>query len=529
MIKKNSSLFLFLLFLYSIFCALQLGVTWDTFFYYELGKDRLDYLLTLGNDESFKKIPHGKYLPGAYSTISAFFIQFFPKAFIVEALYFFNLIFSFLTVVGIYKISKYLFNKEIGRITFLICFFNPIFFGHMAMNHNDTIVSFANIWFFYLLLKYFKKQNNGYKQNKYIFLSGICLGLGLGVRSSFLVTIFPILIFVAINSFFSKSLFIKNFSLKKFVLDTLKVFLIAYLFMVLFWPHTHSNIFVIPFQLALEGLSYGFGVPFIMLNGEFFLTNEFPKNYLFKNLFFKTPEFIILSYLIFLFLFKKISEQFNSLFGDFYNKIFLIFFVILFPNFLLLLSPYSPYDGVRFFLYLIPYISIIPAILFFFILKNLKSFFNKLIFSSLLFFTFFALFNFFYLTPYHYVYLNTFAGKTTYHSLKFENDYWGVSTKKLISKIEKNLAEFNNIPVKFATCGIEEKAQITYLKKVKSLNFKMVKNSDDYDFIIMNNRVPFDQEKDLTRIKTCFQKFQGVDIIKIKARDLVISKIVRKE
>mgnify|MGYP004080917463 CR=1 FL=1 len=57
MIKKNSSLFLFLLFLYSIFCALQLGVTWDTFFYYELGKDRLDYLLTLGNDESFKKIP----------------------------------------------------------------------------------------------------------------------------------------------------------------------------------------------------------------------------------------------------------------------------------------------------------------------------------------------------------------------------------------------------------------------------------------------------------------------------------------
>ena len=79
MIKKNSSIFLFVLILYSIFCSIQLGVTWDTFFYYELGKDRLDYLLSLGNDDSFKRVPHSKYLPGAYSTISAFFVQFFPK------------------------------------------------------------------------------------------------------------------------------------------------------------------------------------------------------------------------------------------------------------------------------------------------------------------------------------------------------------------------------------------------------------------------------------------------------------------
>ena len=52
---------------------------------------------------------------------------------------------------------------------------------------------------------------------------------------------------------------------------------IAYFFMILFWPQTHENIFTKPFLLALEGLSYGFGVPFIMINGEIFLTQEFPK------------------------------------------------------------------------------------------------------------------------------------------------------------------------------------------------------------------------------------------------------------
>ena len=50
-----------------------------------------------------------------------------------------------------------------------------------------------------------------------------------------------------------------------------------------------------------------------------------------------------------------------------------------------------------------------------------------------------------------------------------------------------------------------------------------------YDFIIMNNRVVFDKKKDSKKIETCFQKFEGEDIIQIKARDLVISKITKKK
>ena len=80
-----------------------------------------------------------------------------------------------------------------------------------------------------------------------------------------------------------------------------------------------------------------------------------------------------------------------------------------------------------------------------------------------------------------------------------------------------------------ATCGIEQKAQIKHLKKIKNLNFRMVNNNENYDFIIMNNRVVFDKKKDSKKIETCFQKFEGEDIIQIKARDLVISKITKKK
>ncbi len=525
---KNSIFFLGILVVYSLFCLTQLGVTWDTFFYYEMGKDRLDYLFSLGNDESFKRIPHSKYLPGMYSTLAAFFSQFFPKEYLVFSLYFFNFTFSFFAIVGVYKISKELFNKIIGKITFLICFFNPIFFGHMSINPNDTIVAFANIWFFYLLLNYFKMQKDKNKKNKYIILSGLCLGLGLGVRSSFFVTILPFFIFAIINYFFSKSLFEKKFSSKNFFIDALKVLSIAYLLMVLFWPHTHENIFLMPLKLAIEGLSYGFGVPYIMLNGDIYLTQEFPKNYILTNMLFKLPEFILASYLIFIFLFYKISKNLKKSFKSFDLKIFLIFFIIIFPNILILLSPYSPYDGLRFFLYLIPFISIVPAILLFFLFKNLKNIIYKAVFFVQLALLIFLTLNFFALTPYHYVYLNIFAGKSSAHSNKFENDYWGVSTKKLISKIRKNKKIYKNSLIKFTTCGIEEKAQVKYLKEIKGLKYKMVKNSEDYDFIIMNNRIVFQQSGDPKEIKTCYEKFSGNDILNVKSRDLSISKITEK-
>ena len=140
----------------------------------------------------------------------------------------------------------------------------------------------------------------------------------------------------------------------------------------------------------------------------------------------------------------------------------------------------------------------------------------------------FLTYNFFALTPYHYVYLNILAGKSEAHSNKFENDYWGISTKKLISKIENNEKISKNSLIKFTTCGIEEKAQIKYLKKINGLKYKMVKNSEDYDFIIMNNRIVFQESENSKKTKTCYEKFSGNDVVSIKSRGLSISKITGK-
>ena len=51
-----------------------------------------------------------------------------------------NLFFSLGAIFGVGKFGKELFNKKVGKIIFLILFFYPIFFGHMAINGKDTII-----------------------------------------------------------------------------------------------------------------------------------------------------------------------------------------------------------------------------------------------------------------------------------------------------------------------------------------------------------------------------------------------------
>ena len=117
--KKVNFIFLLALFLYSSYCVTQLGMTWDVGFHHELGKARLDYLFSLGSDKASEKILASsesiwshKFYPGVYATISTFFTFFLSKKYVIESIYLVNLIFSFLAVFGIQKLSsEFLINK----------------------------------------------------------------------------------------------------------------------------------------------------------------------------------------------------------------------------------------------------------------------------------------------------------------------------------------------------------------------------------------------------------------------------------
>ena len=308
--------------------------------------------------------------------------------------------------------------------------------------------------------------------------------------------------------------------------------LIAYLITISFWPHAHKNIITEPFKIALRLIDFPlFGLPWIFINGNFFATNQPPNSYLIINFFYKSPEFILLCYVFFIYFFFANKKFFLSQFNFFLNKIFLILFIFLFPTIVLIFLPYKMYDGLRLFLYLIPYFNIIPGLAIYYLIYNFNTLMPKLLLGVIGSLFAYYLFIFILLTPYQYTYLNLFIGNFSNAHKKFENDYWAISIRELIKKIprETNLIS-DNTKIKITFCGAKDNLVKKELKKFKNLKYEQQNiYAKDFDYVIMTNRVLEDREDNiLDNVTTCFEKFKGEDLITVERNGLMLSTLRKK-
>ena len=519
--KKSENFILFSLVVFAVYCSLTLGMSWDEPYHYYEGKNRLKYLFSLGRHEldDWDLRTHYRYYTGFYDTLSVFISQIVPIKYEVHIHHLINLFFSLLTIFGIAKIAERLFNKKVGKIVFLLSFLNPIFFGQMSFNPKDPIIAFSHVWATYFIIRYLQTQQISAKRKHFSTLVGLTIGFGIGVRVIFIGYLIPVLILTILDIFFLKKLTNKEFSSIKFFKDLFKVLLIAYPMMIICWPDVHANIFTLPFKLTLDSLNdLSLGTNIGLLNGDFYKTNETPKTYLIINLFYKLPEFILLSYIIFIYLFLSDKKFFLTHFKFFKTKFSYLLFIIVFPIVMAALIALKIHDGLRYFLFLLPYLSIIPGVAIYYLIYNIKLNINKFYLISIFALFIYYLFNFFSLTPYHYTYLNKFNGNFTDASKRFENDYLGASLKELASKIEMSKHFNSNKYLKIAYCGINNDTINYYLKRIENFRYVETPNNEDYDYIIMTNR---HSGKD----QTCYDSYKGKDIASVERNGLILSRI----
>ena len=128
------------------------------------------------------------------------------------------------------------------------------------------------------------------------------------------------------------------------------------------------------------------------------------------------------------------------------------------------------------------------------------------------------------LTPYQYIYVNSFAGKFSSLNNKFENDYWAISLKELTGKIKSNKEINQKKQVRFLVCGLPAASVKYNLNNLKEkINFKIVRSEENPDYVILNNRTLKSLKDDV--IHTCFKEYTGRNLIEVKRRNLVISAI----
>ena len=120
---------------------------------------------------------------------------------------------------------------------------------------------------------------------------------------------------------------------------------------------------------------------------------------------------------------------------SFNYKILLTLLILIFPNLIILFIPFPIYDGMRLFLWVLPYFCIIPALTIYYLIENFKFIQVKFISILMSLLIFFHLFNFFTITPYQYTYLNFLNGKA-------ENRYKKMGVKKTMLLADNLMQEF---------------------------------------------------------------------------------------
>ena len=132
-------------------------MSWDEKYYHKIGEINLKYLLSFGMvEENFDQKFRFSTL---YWSLSSLLSQLAPEKYSVEIHHVINTIFGLLIFIGVYQVTKQIFNKSVAKISaffFYFCF--PFFFGHLAINNKDIIITFSHIWIINYLIKYSVKN-----------------------------------------------------------------------------------------------------------------------------------------------------------------------------------------------------------------------------------------------------------------------------------------------------------------------------------------------------------------------------------
>ena len=550
-----------LLILFAWWTSLSIGLSSDEYFHHINGLKRYNFLTSLGEDKNFQ-FRNNEFYPGLYDTLSyaiGQIILIINKKFYANnidiVMHSVNIIFSTLSILGLYLFSKKIFNKNIALVSVLLTLLNPFFFGHMGMNSKDIVIFFSLIWFAYYFYLYCVENKN---ITKNLLLSSFFIGFGCGVRLTFLVVVFPVVICGLIylfNRYRSDYLDL----IKRLSLHILIAFFITIFLVVLCWPHIFAsiqsdNLFRFLSIIIKNTINWNDGPKIGILNGEYYEVFNTPKSYFIYFIVYRLPIYfsILLIFSYYLMFFKKLKIRDEIV--DFNNKFLIINLIAFFPILLVLILSANVYDNIRLFLFVIPFFCIIASFSINQLFKTFKDNSKNKIFVSIIFILFsVSFYRFLILTPYQYTYVNYVYPSYEKTIDKFEQDYWGTSYKELVKKMKSEYSIKEVQSFKIADCYGGDSTLLYYLNK--NFGVKRLYNIDERPLrathIVLTNRSFLDvlnnpligdlvDEKGAMKVKdiekivrtpgvktTCFSHYDGEDQV-IVSRDGAKFSSIRK-
>jgi len=416
------------------------GLAWDAPFRWEAGTRKLAYYQDLWRGES-TPVASDAY-PGLFDLTLALFQQASP----VDAVATGNLLclaFGFFGLLGAWLLGRSLGGPLTGFLTLLLLLLTPRFYGHLFINPKDIPFAALLAWSLWAGVRVCRTLPHP-PSWKSALLFGACLGLTMAVRIGGLYLLAMLALPFAWHvvqrmrqnpSPETLKLGLRNLGWGLLALTT------AYLVLLPWWPYAQQNLFhATSFAVKTISVFPWEGTPLFM--GQTIPAADLPWYYLPVWLMITLPVTTIGLLFIGLALFLQKAmgarRQGPSTHGP-YIWLFLGG-AMLFPFAYILVRQSVLYDGVRHFLFLLPPLTVLAALVLSGLIKETLS--QRIPILGVLLLTLGGLhlvwtgLQMVRLHPYEYVYFNPLVGGLRGAEGRFETEYWGTSTRAAVEGLD---------------------------------------------------------------------------------------------
>ncbi len=345
-----------------------------------------------------------------------------------------------LGVVAAYKLGGYLGGPWAGCLAALFLMLTPRYYGHAFNNHKDIPFAVSYLWSLYFLIRSVGRLPD--LPRSWICKTALAIGITMGIRIGGVILWVPLLVsfiikYVQAGLLKSRRAFLDLGA--SFAIQTVSIFLGAYVVMLAFWPWAQINPLVHPWK-ALRVFSGFPTVSPVFFEGRFVEASEFPWYYAPKWLLITLPEFLLIG-LVLGAIAAWWTWPWKASSVPALERGVLVFGAV-FPICYVVVAQTPLYDGIRHILFVVPPLAVLSAIgtrECVRRLKGWKGYGTALLSGSCLLLTLWEMVS---MHPNQYVYFNhLFAGGIEKAWTRYETDYWDNSYKQGVRWIDTHYAD----------------------------------------------------------------------------------------
>ena len=325
-----------------------------------------------------------------------------------------------------YRIVILIFKKKLIALSAMVfMLLSPRIYAHSFFNSKDILYMCLSVFSFYFLLTYLRN-------NKVLFLilSGILCGIMVNIRMSGIVNAGLLIMLLALLRWHRKDRIVR------LIWETLLVIVCSVLTLYLTWPFIWHDTFTNLRSFFEVSMNYFWDYQ-VLYRGKFYPGTQLPWHYLPTWIFISVPLNYLLLFLtgttafIIYFLKSGFREEINIL-------LLYVFLSVMMPGSLVFILGSTVYDDWRHLYFIYPFMLILAAAGFDFLLRQKQKIFRYISFLLALF----SLITMGWMVhnhPFQSVYLNQLVPRSTdYVRFHYEQDYWGACFKQGFEYILKH-------------------------------------------------------------------------------------------